>query len=44
MRRDYDINRRRPPLAPIIAAVTGLTLAAVAVAVVLLAMAGVPLR
>lgn len=44
MRRDYDIYRRRPPVAPIIAAIVGLTLAAVAVAMLVLAVAGVHFR
>lgn len=44
MRRDYDLNRRRPPYAPIIAVTVGLVLAAVAVALGVLALAGVPLR
>ncbi|WP_279554553.1 hypothetical protein [Leifsonia sp. TF02-11] len=43
MRRDYDINRR-PPLAPIVGAIIGLVLAAVAVACVVLYIAGMPLR
>jgi hypothetical protein len=42
-RADYDVNTRRPPVAPIIAAVLGLTLAAVAVAVWSLYLVGVHL-
>jgi len=42
-RPDYS-PKDRPPVAPIVAVVVGLTLAAVAVACVVLYLAGVPLR
>lgn len=44
MRRDYDPTRERPPWAPIIAIIFGLTFTAVAIAVTILAMSGMPLR
>lgn len=43
MRRDYDLNRRRPPLAPIIAVIVAGPLAAVAVALWVLYLAGLHL-
>lgn len=44
MKRRYDIYRRREPILPIVVTTVGMTLAACAVALILLAIAGVPLR